>query len=88
MKQICEVFSNIEELKCRINEESSLLFLIQNLSKLSHINNQHITWTSRDEISWLEEEEEEEQKLGVKIIIDVYAGYPEELSIWIITDVQ
>ena len=85
LNQICIVFANIEQLICKIDERNSLLFLIKYLPKLSHIDNQSQRLSSPNEITWLENEV---QKIGVKIIIDVYHNIHKNLSIWIIRDMH
>jgi hypothetical protein len=35
LNQFCEIFSNLEDLKCCIDHEDNLLFLLEHLSKLS-----------------------------------------------------
>jgi hypothetical protein len=83
--QVSKVFSIVEQLICRLYLKSSWLFFIEHLPKLSYINDYSETLTSPDKICWLKREV---QKLGVKIISDVYENHGKKLSIWIIRDMH
>jgi hypothetical protein len=85
INRFCEVFSNLEHLSCEISERNSLLFLLQNLSKLTTINAHSKVSTFREEISWLEEET---HKLGIKIITEFHDYSCKNLSIWIIRNIH
>jgi len=65
--QFCKIFSNIEQLICRIERLSSLLYLLKTLPKLSSIDACLASPTDLQELSSFKQEV---HKLDEKIIID------------------
>ncbi|CAF0875515.1 unnamed protein product [Adineta steineri] len=84
IKQLCQIFSNLEQLSCDIEKLDILLFVIQNLSKLTFL---HVSATGTDfrGTSWLEKET---RKLGIKIIIEINDDRDRDFSIWIIRNIS
>jgi hypothetical protein len=81
--QFCKIFSNIEQLMCRIQQLDSLLFLLKTLPKLSYID---ASLASSTDLHELFSFEEKVHKLYEKIIIDVQIQDNIVRSIYIIRD--
>ncbi|CAF1448521.1 unnamed protein product [Didymodactylos carnosus] len=67
LTDICQVFSNIEELTCTIYRLDCLLFLIQHFSKLSRIS---VALGEYHLVSAVPGLEEQTHRLGMKIVAD------------------
>jgi hypothetical protein len=80
-KQFCKIFSNIEQLMCRIEQLDSLLFLLKRLRKLSYIKADLERSTSADQINSFKKKV---HKLRKRIIIDIESNDNIDLSIYII----
>lgn len=77
LKQFCDIFSNLEELQCNIDQYDSFLFLLKSLPKLSLVTVFSPRFPSHSVIDW-----PEEYQLGGKIIRDFHQQKSQHLSIW------
>ena len=55
LKQFCEIFSNLEELRCNIDQYDSFLFLLKSLPKLSCITVFSLTFPCDSILKWSEQ---------------------------------
>jgi hypothetical protein len=85
IEEFCEMFSNVEQLRCKIEKADSVLFLIKHLPKLLRINLRSVPASCVLKIYTFEEEL---KQIGVKIMGDLNLAIANELSIWIIRDID
>jgi EAL domain-containing protein (putative c-di-GMP-specific phosphodiesterase class I) len=87
LDKLWRIFSNVEQVTCRIEEllVDCLLSLLEHLPKLSRIDvsSQEFFCYSQS-YSFMEEL----RKLGIEIIIDIEKGYNSISTIWIIRDMS
>jgi hypothetical protein len=80
MKQFCRIFSNIEQLKCNVNQSNDILFLLNHLSKLSILKiNLSLSDDEQSFHSWLKEES---HKLNFVFHINSDDKKETEVNIW------
>jgi hypothetical protein len=79
LKKFCQTFTNLEQLICKLDQQDSFLFLLQNLPKLSYINIFSSSFTRMLNIDSLKE-----LNLSGKYISD-YDRHRENLRIWFTT---
>jgi hypothetical protein len=84
LNKFCEIFSNIEQLICTIDQSDAVLFLLKYLPKLSRMN---IFSTTTYSVIQKEMLEEEIQKLDINIITNINIADYGELSISIFRDI-
>ena len=83
LDKFCNVFSEIEQLACKIDQIDSLLFLLKHLPQLLRLN----LYSSVFELENVDSLEEEVRKLGLELIIDVSRGWHPQ-PIWIFRNID
>ncbi|CAF1494892.1 unnamed protein product [Adineta steineri] len=81
IEEFCKIFSNIEELKCNIDQQNDLLFLLKHLPKLSILK--AYLWKINDHdyfYSWFKKQT---NKLNLLFDVNYIDKYETELMVWI-----
>ena len=80
IEQFCRIFSNIEQLKCNINQSNDILFLLNHLSKLS-ILKIYLSLSDNEQsfYTWLKEES---HKLNFMFHVNSDDKKETEVNIW------
>jgi hypothetical protein len=81
LEEFCRIFSNLEQLKCNIDQTNDLLYLLNHLPKLSFLN--AYLWKINDQDyfhSWLKKQT---RKLNLLFHMNYIDKHETELFVWI-----